>query len=201
MSPFEKFVTKNWYEIAVTAGILFGYIVLRSITKRLINRHANRNDLHVSRSVYVSKVINFFLIVTVLISTFAIWNLKAKFFLGFFGSFFTIAGVALFAQWSLLSNITASVLLFFSFPFKIGSRVRIMDDKNSVEGIVLDITFFVIQILTDEGNVVSYPNNLAIQKGIVEFKNYTPPKQSRKKSGTTKETTELDSGSNDGKTF
>jgi small-conductance mechanosensitive channel len=80
-----------------------------------------------------------------------------------------VAGVALFAQWSILSNITASVILFFSFPFKIGSKIEIMDDKNSVTGIVEDITFFVIQIRTTNGNMVSYPNNLAIQKGIIAF--------------------------------
>lgn len=44
-----------------------------------------------------------------------------------------------------------------------------MDDKNSVTGIVEDITFFVIQIRTTNGNMVSYPNNLAIQKGIIAF--------------------------------
>ncbi len=44
-----------------------------------------------------------------------------------------------------------------------------MDDKNSVTGVVEDITFFVIQIRTPDGNMVSYPNNLAIQKGIVAF--------------------------------
>jgi small-conductance mechanosensitive channel len=71
----------------------------------------------------------------------------------------------------MLSNITASVLLFFNFPFKIGSRIKIMDKDDSVIGVVKDITFFAIQIEDENGDLVSYPNNVAIQKAIVQLKN------------------------------
>jgi MscS family membrane protein len=95
------------------------------------------------------------------------WNVSFK---GVFASFFAVAGIALFASWSILSNITASVILFFNFPFKIGSRIRIMDLDDSVEGVVKDITFFAILIEIDNGGLVSFPNNMAIQKAIVHVK-------------------------------
>jgi small-conductance mechanosensitive channel len=76
---------------------------------------------------------------------FAVWNLQARNLFVYFGTFFTVTGVALFAQQSILSNVTASVILLFNLPFKSGSRIKIMDDKNSVTGIVEGITFLLFK--------------------------------------------------------
>lgn len=165
----NSFIDKYWFEVLLSLGFIVGYYVVKWLIRKFVFRHAKQKDFQPSRSVYVMKFFSFFLTIVLLVGLFAIWNLKAKSLFVYFGTFFTVAGVALFAQWSILSNITASVILFFSFPFKIGSKIRIMDDKNSVTGVVEDITFFVIQIRTAEGNMVSYPNNLAIQKGIMAF--------------------------------
>ena len=43
---------------------------------------------------------------------------------GFLASVLAILGVAFFAQWSLLSNITASIIIFFYHPLKIGDKVK-----------------------------------------------------------------------------
>ena len=42
-------------------------------------------------------------------------------------------GVAMFAQWSILSNITSGIILFFSFPFKIGDLILIHDKDFPIE--------------------------------------------------------------------
>lgn len=160
---------RYWLELLLSISLVFIYYGIKAITRKLVFRHAYRNDLNPGRSVYMMKFFTIFFSALLWIGLFAVWNLRAQSLFMYFGTFFTVAGVALFAQWSILSNITASVILFFSFPFKIGSKIKIMDDKNSVIGIVDDITFFVIQIRTAEGNMVSYPNNLAIQKGIMAF--------------------------------
>jgi len=44
-----------------------------------------------------------------------IWDISFEGLSIYFASIFTIIGVAFFAQWSMLSNITASVILFFQF--------------------------------------------------------------------------------------
>jgi small-conductance mechanosensitive channel len=44
-----------------------------------------------------------------------------------------------------------------------------MDGDNSVEGVIIDITLFAMLIQLADENVVSYPNNLAIQKAIVNL--------------------------------
>ncbi|MEM1137650.1 MAG: mechanosensitive ion channel domain-containing protein, partial [Bacteroidota bacterium] len=99
-----------------------------------------------------------------------IWEISIKGLSIYFASFFTVAGIALFAQWSVLSNITAGVILFFYFPIKIGTKVQILDGGNKIEGLVLDLTIFSVKLEDSDGNEIYIPNNIAIQKGIVSLK-------------------------------
>ncbi len=164
---FQKFIDSKFFELIASLFAILVYFVLRSISTRIIKRQERKHDLDRSRSLYAFKFFNFTWLILLIIAFGFIWNVSYK---GLFASFFTVAGVALFASWSMLSNITASVLLFFNFPFKIGSKIKILDGSDSVEGYVKDITFFAIQIENLDGDLVSYPNNVAIQKGIVQIK-------------------------------
>lgn len=84
----------------------------------------------------------------------------------FFGSMFAVIGVALFAQWSILSNITASVIVFFFFPYRVGHTVRIIDDKNSVEGVIKEITLFHVILVAPDDSITTYPNAMVFQKAV-----------------------------------
>ncbi len=79
---------------------------------------------------------------------------------------FAITGVALFAQWSLLSNITASLVIFFNFPARVGDKIRIMDKDDTVEGSIKEITLFQVELIDKEGNRIFYPNNLLLQRPV-----------------------------------
>lgn len=83
----------------------------------------------------------------------------------FFGSIFAVIGVALFAQWSILSNATASIFIFFFFPFRLGDYVKIIDGDNSIEGSVKEITLFHV-ILERDDILSTYPNAMIFQKAI-----------------------------------
>jgi small-conductance mechanosensitive channel len=83
-----------------------------------------------------------------------------------FTSIFAVLGVALFAQWSILSNVTASVIVFFFFPYHVGDHVKIIDGEDTIEGIILEITLFHV-ILKYEDTHITYPNSLVFQKAVV----------------------------------
>lgn len=83
----------------------------------------------------------------------------------FFGSIFAVVGVALFAQWSILSNATSSIMIFFFFPFKVGDYVTIIDGENSIEGKIKEITLFHI-ILENYEELFTYPNSMIFQKAV-----------------------------------
>ena len=84
----------------------------------------------------------------------------------FVSSILAVLGVGFFAQWSILSNLTASVILFFNHPVRIGDRIRILDKDFDLTGVVKDITGFYFFLYTDDGRNVSLPNSIVIQKGI-----------------------------------
>jgi hypothetical protein len=49
----------------------------------------------------------------------------------FLSSVFAVIGVALFAQWSILSSVNASMIIFFGFPYHGGDKIRIIDLKKT----------------------------------------------------------------------
>ncbi|MCF1427595.1 MAG: hypothetical protein LPD71_14335 [Shewanella sp.] len=51
----------------------------------------------------------------------------------FLSSIFAVLGVALIAQWSILSNLTAGILIFL-FPYRIGERIKVVDKDEDISG-------------------------------------------------------------------
>ncbi|WP_438712421.1 mechanosensitive ion channel domain-containing protein [Aquimarina muelleri] len=95
-----------------------------------------------------------------------IWGVDLKQFTVFISSVLAVLGVGFFAQWSILSNLTASVILFFSHPLRIGDRIRVLDKDFDWTGEVADITGFYLFMKTDDGKNITIPTSLIMQKGI-----------------------------------
>jgi small-conductance mechanosensitive channel len=157
-------------EIATLVVILV-YFILRFSSNKLVHKYATLNEILEHRTNLVIKYINLLLGILALISIVIIWGVKKDQILLFISSVFAVVGVASFAQWSILSNITAGIILFFSYPFKIGDRIKIHDKDFPIEGEIDDIKAFYVILKSSEGEMVTYPNNLLMQKGISVLKN------------------------------
>lgn len=157
-------------EIATLVVILV-YFILRFSSNKLVRKYATLNEVLEHRTNLVIKYINLLLGILALISIVIIWGVKKDQILLFISSVFAVVGVASFAQWSILSNITAGIILFFSYPFKIGDRIKIHDKDFPIEGEIDDIKAFYVILKSSEGEMVTYPNNLLMQKGISVLKN------------------------------
>lgn len=174
LAGLELWFNQHLAEFIVSLVIVILYFISRKVVRRLVVRHAEKKQVDKSRMLYVGKITNLvnFIVFAVLLGF--VWEISLSGLSFYFASIFTVIGVALFANWSILSNLTGSVILFFFFPHRIGSQIRIQDGDNSIEGTILDITMFYIEIETLEGQVVSYPNNLAMQKPIINRENSKP---------------------------
>jgi small-conductance mechanosensitive channel len=95
-----------------------------------------------------------------------IWGVQTKDIFIALSSITTVVGVAMFAQWSILSNITSGIILFFSFPFRIGDVILIHDKDFPIEAKIEDIRAFHVYLKSKNGEMIVYPNNLLLQKGI-----------------------------------
>lgn len=154
-------------EIIATAITLALYVPFRKLIGYIIRSFSTKEQRKDSRVLLIIRLFNTLLSVIFLIVILTIWGVKAENFMLTLTSVFTVIGVAMFAQWSLLSNITAGILLFFSFPFRIGDTIRIQDKDFPIEAKILDIKAFCTILLTADHEKISYPNSLLLQKGIV----------------------------------
>ncbi len=152
--------------IATCIAILI-YSFLQIATLKSLKRYTRKQHFPDQRVFYIRKFFNVFYLTTLLTSLVLIWGIDLQAALVILSSMFAVIGVGLFASWSILSNITASFVIFFSAPYKIGDTIRIVDGDNSMEGRVVDMELFHLKIRNTEGQIVSYPNNLIVQKPTI----------------------------------
>ena len=154
------------FEVISTIILVIVTLLSISLTNRAIKRFARVVDIDVNKRkviFYLSHLVLYFIGFTVLS---IIWGVNLKDFVVFISSILAILGVAFVAQWSILSNLTASVILFFSHPLRLGDRIRVLDKDFDWTGEVEDISAFYLFLKTDDGRQITIPNNLVIQKGL-----------------------------------
>lgn len=96
-----------------------------------------------------------------------VWGIDIRGLLVLASSIIAVAGVALFASWSLISNVTAFFILLGQKDFAEGSKVRIIDGNNALEGDIAEIHLFNTVLKTKEQERIIYPNNLIISRPVV----------------------------------
>lgn len=142
------------------------YIILRLITNKIIDKTVATSFMQKTRGKIIKKALN--LILILLVSTFIliVWGVDSSELAFFIGSVLTVIGIALFAQWSILSNITSGIILFFNHSVKLDDTITIIDKDYAIKGRVSDIGLFFVILKTEEDEKVSIPNNVFIQKMI-----------------------------------
>ena len=163
MEFFEHIKIPLSIALLVTA---VGYFVVKSMIERLVRKIGREKRIALRRVQYVQFILTGFWTVVTLAILGVITGFSYKDVGLIFTSIFAVLGVALFAQWSILSNVTASVIVFFFFPYHVGDHVKVIDGENTIEGIIHEITLFHV-ILKFEETLITYPNSLVFQKAVV----------------------------------
>jgi len=153
-------------EIITTIVLLVSVMVIRFAITSIVKRFAKHAEMNEHRAVLICKYINMVILFLMVASIFIIWGVKTQDIYKVLTAVVTLIGVAFFAQWSILSNVTSGIILFFSFPFKIGDTIRIHDKDFPLEAEIDDIKAFHTYLRTKDGELVTYPNNLLLQKGV-----------------------------------
>ncbi|MCX2980965.1 mechanosensitive ion channel family protein [Halieaceae bacterium IMCC14734] len=118
---------------------------------------------------YISKTTNIALLVGAVLTTCLLMGLGYGEVSLFLSSAFAVIGIAFFAQWSILSNITASVVIFFGFPYRVGDQIKVTDADFDLSGTLEEIGLFHVLIRSPEGNMITYPNSLILQKPVIKL--------------------------------
>jgi len=142
----------------VIAIVLF--FLLRLGISKLISRTVTKSLLQKTRGKIIKKIFLIVLVFITFIFIFSVWGIKQSELYLFLASVLTVIGIALFAQWSHLSNITAGIIIFFNPSVKLDDTVAIIDKDYEVEGRISDIGLFFIKLKTKEGEEINLPNNI-----------------------------------------
>ena len=153
-------------EILFTIILLSILILLNSLSKRAIRRFGRSSSIDMNSRKIIFYLSNLLFYLLAFIGISLIWGVNMKDFSVFISSVLAILGVGFVAQWSILSNLTASVILFFNHPLRLGDRIHVMDKDFDWTGKVEDISGFYLFMRTDDGKQITIPTNLVIQKGI-----------------------------------
>ncbi|MDR1403651.1 MAG: mechanosensitive ion channel family protein [Tannerellaceae bacterium] len=162
---------KDYFLQIIASGVVILLLVVaKYISKKLIKKYTQLMNKSELRALQMKQIMNILLnILFVFIITF-IWGLDPHNLLLGLSSIFAVIGVAMFAQWSILSNITAGIIMFFSAPYGVGDRVRLIDKDLPIKATIENIHTFYTHIRTDENELIAIPNNLFLQKIVSVIK-------------------------------
>ncbi|HGS4982276.1 TPA: mechanosensitive ion channel domain-containing protein [Vibrio parahaemolyticus] len=157
------------YKVLMGVFVLIAYRILKRIVNRAILNLATSKGVKKARLSFIQRCFN----VVLLFLTASVFAIITGIGYGdvslFLSSIFAVLGVAFIAQWSILSNITASFLIFFVFPYRVGDRIKVVDKDEDISGEIQEIRMFHVLIKHNNGNLITYPNNLMLQKAVLKL--------------------------------
>ncbi len=153
-------------QILETLLIVVLYTIVFFVTKNIVNNTLKKAQLQRARRKLIIKAIHLFLSIALVVLLAGIWGLEQKEIAVFASTIMTVLGIAFFAQWSLLSNVTSSLILFFNHPLKMGDTIKILDKEYPIEGEITELTYFFVYIKTKNGEIITVPNSLIFQKSV-----------------------------------
>lgn len=175
----KTFINEHYNELIYSLIVFIVILILKFLFTTAVRKVSKISDFNPVRTNLIIKFINIGLTIITIVALTLVWSVNYQDLGVMLSSVFAVIGVALFAQWSILSNITAGVIIFFSFPFKIGNTIRILDkelldpDNSDLDKFVIeDIRAFHLHLRRSNGEILTYPNNLVLQKGVILISTY-----------------------------
>ncbi|SEQ33024.1 Mechanosensitive ion channel [Hyunsoonleella jejuensis] len=161
-----KFFETYQTQFIKTGIVIVVLLIIGLLTNTLIQQIGRKSGINDARIRLMRRYVSVsLLIIGVLIECF-VFGAQFQDIAVIFSSVFAILGIALFAIWSILSNVTSGIIMFFNFPYKVGDKIAIHDKDFPVTAIIEDIRAFQLHLRLENGDLVTYPNNLMLQKAV-----------------------------------
>lgn len=155
-----------WPQVIASLATILAAVLLRFIMNKIIAKTSSLTDALAPMVLPIQRVNTIAINILALTALITIWGVEKQNIFVALSSIFAVIGVALFAQWSILSNITAGMIIFFNSPFRVGDYIRVMDKDFPMEAKVVDLLTFYTHLRTDDGILHVIPNNLLLQRGV-----------------------------------
>ena len=156
-------------KVLLVLACMLAFWLATKLLDRIIHDVSMRRALGDLRVLYITRLMKIAMVFLCLVVVCLIFGLGYSEISVFLSSIFAVVGIALFAQWSILSNVTASMIIFFGFPYKVNDRIKILDKDDDMSGVIVEISMFHVILQRDDGNLITYPNTLILQKAVLKI--------------------------------
>lgn len=167
---------RPWFaEVAIVLQvmlILLAAWTLRWLLRRLVARLARHYDLPLEVSMGVRRVSGFLVGFVALLAILHVIGVSAGVLWGAFTGFATVAAVAFFAAWSVLTNVFCAFLIMTSRPFRLHDHVELLEsgERPGLRGQVMDITLVYVTLRETHAHggqsLLRVPNSMFFQRAV-----------------------------------
>ena len=164
---FIAWASRYAFSLVLSFLALLAYVLLTRLAFPTIEASVDRSNLKVATTQQAYDTVRLIAGLVTLAVLLLIWGIDFGGLLVLSTSLLTLTGVALFASWSLLSNVTAYFVLLVQSSFRRGNYIRVVDADNYVEGYIAEVNVFNTRLITSDRETVLYPNNLLLARVAV----------------------------------
>ena len=176
---------QDWLDVIVPAlqVVAIGLLawLLQALVRRLLARLGERYQLPATVLTPARRLLRWLIYGVALLLALERLGVSSEVLWTGITGFVTVAAVAFFAAWSVLSNLFSALLIFASRPFREGDVVEVIDsgDKPGIKGRVTDIRL-IYTVMEDQdpahpGALLQVPNTQFFQKSLRRWRQGSAP--------------------------
>lgn len=163
----SEWATANTSSLVLSSLALLCYATLVRLAFPRIEASVSRSNMKEGTTQRAYDTLRLVVAILTVVALLIIWGVDFGGLLLISTSLLTLTGVALFASWSLLSNITAYFILLVHSSFRRGNFIRVIDADNYIEGYIAEVNLFNTRLITADRETVIYPNNLLLARPTI----------------------------------
>jgi len=176
---------QSWPDEVVALGqvvlVVLCAMLLRWLLLRLVRRVAGRYDLPAQIVIIARRTIGFLVGFAALLLVLRVLGVSGAVLWGAFTGFATVAAIAFFALWSVLTNLFCALLILITRPFRLLDHIELVEsgDKPGLRGRVVDMNLVYVTLAeTHAGggeSLLRVPNSLFFQRATRRWRGEPPP--------------------------
>lgn len=167
---------QEWLGVIVPLGqvalILLVAWLLAKLSRRLLRRLDGHYSLPLELNMMVRRLLSFVIYSAALLLVLQQLGVSSTVLWTAFTGFATVAAVAFFAAWSVLSNIFCTLLIAMTKPFRLNDHIELLEngEKPGLKGRVIDINliYTTLQEVNEQQSdtCLQIPNSLFFQRTL-----------------------------------
>ena len=152
--------------------VLIGAGVVQILINRGLNLLADRTHLAPNDLLPVRKVVKALLYVVTAILILTVFGVNLGGLWAILSTVLAMIAIGFVAVWSLLSNVSSTVIILLFRPFAVGDELEFAGEP--VRGKVVDLNFLYTTLQAADGALFQIPNNLFFQKSLKRRRSLAP---------------------------